>query len=519
MCTHQHVSELFGLLLSISIYHPGSPIIIISDSKTKYIVEQSTPQPNLQLKWIIVLNKYCHLDRDTMERAGILHDFQVFHAVAIHQALIQYPDTLFLESQMIVTGVISSIDKSKDLGISPQYTNTKSTNVTGLYNSGMLWTKNKNVPKQWAKFIQTSRYYHQAAIEDLANQYSYFCFGENYNIHMGRQNEDEPNKFIQHFGYNDRNRQVYYKNSQVKCIRMHLRDNKRFEEFNNLFCRHFQMAKMYKIIAIMFRVIHGKWILRIPDEPNYRFRELVYMIAKSNPDVCVIENSKTSHCWLAPTIMLYDKSCANNKELKQATCLFLYKDQNQNPDQDQLQVHLQTKYPSLSIYPWIFWSKHPECLEDMVTNEDTLYYDERPIETILLQPNLLQPNLLQAKENKTNQWATVIQECHCTNESGSTTYFETLGQTKFGLCVHGLEIDLMAFGTVPILTSECSYLKEDIHYIRVDRPADLRDKLNSIDKTTWETMSEACFDWYQENCMSDRVWDLTIRKLLYDHVI
>ena len=41
-----------------------------------------------------------------------------------------------------------------------------------------------------------------------------------------------------------------------------------------------------------------------------------------------------------------------------------------------------------------------------VTNEDTLYYDERPIETILLQPNLLQ-----AKENKTNQWATVIQEC------------------------------------------------------------------------------------------------------------
>ena len=75
MCTHQHVSELFGLLLSISIYHPGSPIIIISDSKTKYIVEQSTPQPNLQLKWIIVLNKYCHLDRDTMERAGILHDW------------------------------------------------------------------------------------------------------------------------------------------------------------------------------------------------------------------------------------------------------------------------------------------------------------------------------------------------------------------------------------------------------------------------------------------------------------
>ena len=36
------------------------------------------------------------------------------------------------------------------------------------------------------------------------------------------------------------------------------------------------------------------------------------------------------------------------------------------------------------------------------------------------------------------------------------------------------------------------------------------------DKETWEKMADACFDWYQDNCSSDRVWDLTIRKILYD---
>ena len=103
-----------------------------------------------------------------------------------------------------------------------------------------------------------------------------------------------------------------------------------------------------------------------------------------------------------------------------------------------------------------------------------------------------------------------------------------LKQAKYGLCLRGFgskchrEVELMAFGTVPIVTSDVcidSYLnppQENVHYIRVDKPADLRAKLDSIDKDTWEKMSDACFDWFQENGMSDRVWNLTIRKVLYD---
>ena len=539
MCTHTEAFELIGLLLSISIYHPGSPVIIISDSRTKHIIEASTPQPNLKMKWVIMLNKYGHLNRHDMKNAGILHDFQIFNAVSIQQALLYYPDTLFLECDIIVTGVISSIDKSKDLGVSPQYMNKQATDVYGLYNSGMLWTKNKNIPKYWAKFTQTSRYYNQASIEDLVQNYSHFYFGENYNIHYGRirhypvddiqdekQTQEEKRKqeakrkpaFVHNFAYNDKIKQVFYKNSQIKCIHTHLCDE-RFKELNNLFCQYFQMAKMYKVLAIMFRVIHGKWILRIPKQPmigmayhnGYSYRELARLIEKSNQDVQIMEDSKTVHCWLAPTTLLYDRRTLQwcNEELKHATGFFLG-----NGSMLEEGVWLQTQYPTLPVYPWIFWPRYPEIVEDIITNEDGLYYDERPIETIFIGNY---ENAIQKQYRMKEDWYKVIEEFHCTSgpqhKFTPREYLEKLGQAKFGLCLRGegpkchREIELMALGTVPIVTpGVCidSYLnppQENVHYIRVNCPAELRGKLETIDKETWEEMSDACCDWYQENCI------------------
>ena len=64
-----------------------------------------------------------------------------------------------------------------------------------------------------------------------------------------------------------------------------------------------------------------------------------------------------------------------------------------------------------------------------------------------------------------------------------------LRESKYGLCLRGYgskchrEVELMAFGTVPIVTPEVSVssymepLIENTHYIKVTTPAELKEKI------------------------------------------
>jgi hypothetical protein len=73
----------------------------------------------------------------------------------------------------------------------------------------------------------------------------------------------------------------------------------------------------------------------------------------------------------------------------------------------------------------------------------------------------------------------------------------------------------MAFGTVPVCAPEVdmdSYANkplEGVHYIRVENPGDLDEKVEKIDDKKWLEMSEACKKWYLENCSVDGMWKLT----------
>ena len=186
ICTSNCAFELTGLLLSLSLYHPNETIFILSDTKTKEIIDNMTPQPRLQIKWYIELNKYDGMNRQIMTSKGIWSEFQMAKANIIDYALKNVTHTLFLDSDIIITDTIDDIDFSKELGVSPQFIRQEHINKTGYYNGGMLWTKNKDIPKDWIEFTKTSRYFDQASIEDLAKKYSYFEFGENYNLQCWR---------------------------------------------------------------------------------------------------------------------------------------------------------------------------------------------------------------------------------------------------------------------------------------------------------------------------------------------
>jgi len=94
LATYGCHSELFGLLLSISIHHRDTTVYCAVDTKTKQYIEGSTPKIDLNINWIVSLDEYSGLDRDAMEKKGVWTDFQMQKAVVIDEALKNEDDTL-----------------------------------------------------------------------------------------------------------------------------------------------------------------------------------------------------------------------------------------------------------------------------------------------------------------------------------------------------------------------------------------------------------------------------------------
>lgn len=223
--------ELYGLLLSLSHHHPNSNVYLLVDTITKNnILERISTihihndKIQLNINWIVELDEYSNLNRQEMERKGIWTKFQLLKCDVIDHALKHETDTLFLDSDIVLLDEINDIDCSKDLGISPHYIRQKDTELFGYYNGGVLWTKNKNVTNDWREYTKTSRFFEQAAIEDLAINYDYFSFGTNYNVSWWRMFQSSVNhKVIQsEFTFDKVTNKILYAGKPLKFIHTHL---------------------------------------------------------------------------------------------------------------------------------------------------------------------------------------------------------------------------------------------------------------------------------------------------------
>lgn len=535
ICTSNCAFELVGLLLSLSVYHTNEHVYILCDNETKQIILNMTPQPKLTIIWFIELDAYTGLNRQMMEQKGIWSEFQMSKANVIKYALQYSTDTLFLDSDIILTDVINDIVIEKDLGISPQFIDKEYIDKTGYYNGGILWTKNKSLPDDWIKFTKTSRYYDQASIEDLSKKYSFFEFGENYNLQCWRYYLSTNQKASVIDSITSKpNDKVYYRNKPLKFVHTHFLD-KRFEQFNNIIIHHLTNAKMYKILAIIYRVINKKWNLVVPKQPIYglgyhkndSYRELPILMKIQNMDVDIIYNDKTIHCWLEPNILTYDRPTLEwiNDEVINCS-LFLLGNGDVNIEGKQL---IQ-KSPSIHVKPWIFWPRKPMLLEKLLKTYGILNYADRNIHSIFI-GNF--ENSVQEKFRKTHeQWDKVITEYHCTkgNQHKFTheEYLMKLRSSKYGLCLRGYgskchrEVELMAFGTIPVITPNVtveSYMEpliENTHYIYVSGHEEFKNKISIITQEKWQEMSNSCYEWYQRNVHSKNCWNNMISNILYN---
>lgn len=530
ICTNSSFNELQGMLMSLSLYHPYVPVYGLVDTKTKNSIDSIMYLLKLKLNLYITLDKYSDKNRSIMEQEGIFKEFLLNKAEVMKLALKEYNDTMLLDCDIVFLKTIDIIDKTKELGVSPHYIKKTNTDEVGYYNIGVLWTKNINVVNDWIEFTKVSRYFEQASIEDLVKKYTYQEFGKEVNFMPWRIIVGEnPQQVVNSININ--NGTLNIGDKPLVFLHTHFHD-RRFTQVNNIFINALKKLKRYRELLIIDRIINKNWTIRIPKQPqqgiwrhaNDSFRELAILYKKNNNDVD-IELLDNGHCWLGNHILLYDRPTREwfNQDLVNSSLILLG-----NGDIDKEGKIL--KDNGLNVKPWIFWPRRPFIIEKFLENNKLKQYGDRTIESIFI--GNIENSTQNQYRNTDKRWQDVLSVYYCTqgtqHKFSQEEYLEQLSNAKYGLCLRGYgskchrEVELMALGTVPIITesvSISSYMdspRENQHYIRCDNPENLKVIISKISKEEWQLMSSECISWYQKNVHSKNSLKNFLNNILYD---
>tara|TARA_B000000477_G_scaffold93099_1_gene80051 strand:+ start:2043 stop:2831 length:789 start_codon:yes stop_codon:yes gene_type:complete len=232
--------ELLMMLKSLEYYHPNSTIYLFLDTETDKLV--SKEKLNLQIVKEINLDEYAKYTRDEMEKCNIFTKFLLNKPKLVEKTLTKFKDTLLLDADVLLLNTINDIDHSKDIGVSPHFIKKQITDKVGYYNVGFFWIKNINVINDWIELMKTSRYFEQTPLEDLVKKYTFFEFGEEYNLMPWRQIHNDNDILVNIQSFQDG--RILYKNKDLKLIHTHFNSKRYpyFDKFNNCLIEHLKNA-------------------------------------------------------------------------------------------------------------------------------------------------------------------------------------------------------------------------------------------------------------------------------------
>jgi len=136
----------------------------------------------------VALDEYDKLTRKEMEKTkGKIfktqwEDFMCEKMNLLEWSHITSDRVLFCDSDICFMGPLPEIPESYELGLSSHEIRTFDELRFGLYNGGFVFSANKDIPKRWREATHTSRYFEQAALEDLTKEFHtyYFPIQNNY---------------------------------------------------------------------------------------------------------------------------------------------------------------------------------------------------------------------------------------------------------------------------------------------------------------------------------------------------
>jgi hypothetical protein len=144
-----------------------------------------------------VLEQYAGLSRADMEKApskkgypNLFYDFTLEKCALVEWSLKSISagnkerGVLFCDADLAWLGPIPQLPAGKRIALSHHCIRKMDELKYGIYNAGCLWTNDPEMPAKWLQASKSSRFFEQAALEDLALEYSQeyvFKFGQEVN--------------------------------------------------------------------------------------------------------------------------------------------------------------------------------------------------------------------------------------------------------------------------------------------------------------------------------------------------
>lgn len=153
-------------------------VYLLCDTQTSQAL---SPHENFYSGTLIIntaLDKYGEVNRKRMiSQRGqayktLWEDFMMEKATVIAEALESEPNVFFFDSDICFMGPLPVVPDSAKIAVSQHMIKRIDEERYGKFNAGFLWTNDKNLPNMWRQASKNSRFYDQAALEDVVKSYT-----------------------------------------------------------------------------------------------------------------------------------------------------------------------------------------------------------------------------------------------------------------------------------------------------------------------------------------------------------
>lgn len=158
------------------------PIYCFCSSKLQTMLEKRNKQYRGVIHFRACLDSYSGMNRSMMEQTpsqkgfpNLFYDFTVEKCALMKWALESLPESeqergvLFCDADICWMGPLVTIPKGKTLALSPHMIRKRDEAHFGEFNAGLLWTNQLTMPDEWLDACSRSRFFEQAALEELAD--------------------------------------------------------------------------------------------------------------------------------------------------------------------------------------------------------------------------------------------------------------------------------------------------------------------------------------------------------------
>ena len=242
----QALQDVQLFIKTLDLWHPGANLFIYTDTATEPQLKAIPTKSTIHTK--PAMDAYTGQTRQQMEKTpGKLYD-SLFKDYTYEKANVlewmfdtqESKKTIegawFMDADISHLAPLPNIPKGTQLALSPHMIKPTDEEKFGKYNAGYMWFKDKSLLQHWRDAGHKSRFYEQAALEELANyvhplQFHVFPIQVNFGWWRMFQSTEQAHAIQQKFSLfrKDNSIGIRYDGQPLQSIHTHWYDTQAFE--------------------------------------------------------------------------------------------------------------------------------------------------------------------------------------------------------------------------------------------------------------------------------------------------